>query len=188
MKSDILLVSHHGSNSHHSTRLKDLEKIKPEVCIFSTGLDYSHPHQKVFEMLEQWASNTSPRYIVFQSKRGQREKEITHKSIFSTVNNGNITIDLNSTKKELEVERAIEGVVEFVINNFYTRFVIGGKLEDTASLNKWKDKKGRCIYYEREDNGIGELNIVGFSRGKNKPAYKLMLEAFKLPGAHSRRD
>lgn len=51
IKSDILKVAHHGSNS--STQIKFLNEVVPKIAIISAGLDnkYGHPHQEVIDRL-----------------------------------------------------------------------------------------------------------------------------------------
>ncbi len=53
LKSDILKLGHHGSDT--SSSLYFLELVDPDLAIISAGLDnkYGHPHSKVLENLEE---------------------------------------------------------------------------------------------------------------------------------------
>ncbi|MFC7060695.1 ComEC/Rec2 family competence protein [Halobacillus seohaensis] len=52
LKSEVLKVGHHGSNT--STSKKWLEMLDPTVALISAGQDnrYGHPHDEVTELLE----------------------------------------------------------------------------------------------------------------------------------------
>lgn len=54
LKSDILKLGHHGSDT--STHVEFLAKVKPQVGVVSAGKDntFGHPHRSVIELLEKF--------------------------------------------------------------------------------------------------------------------------------------
>jgi competence protein ComEC len=54
LKSDILKLGHHGSDT--STHTEFLAKVKPQVGVVSAGKDntFGHPHRSVIELLEKF--------------------------------------------------------------------------------------------------------------------------------------
>ncbi len=57
IKSDLLKVPHHGSNS--SSTIEFLDKIEPKICVISSGYKntFGHPHDKVIERLRMYTNN-----------------------------------------------------------------------------------------------------------------------------------
>ncbi|API89123.1 MBL fold metallo-hydrolase [Marinilactibacillus sp. 15R] len=83
LKTDILLIGHHGS--HDSTSNEWLDATNPRVGVIQAGADntYGHPHEETLERIEQ---NDIP--------------------LYNTINNGTITVKLNgSDKLDIEVEK-----------------------------------------------------------------------------------
>lgn len=72
LRANVLKVGHHGSNS--STTKKFLEAVSPEIAIISCGKDnkYNHPHKEVVNRLNKFGTK-----------------------IYTTVNNGDISIESN---------------------------------------------------------------------------------------------
>lgn len=72
LRANVLKVGHHGSNS--STTKKFLEAVSPEIAIISCGKDnkYNHPHKEVINRLDKFGTK-----------------------IYTTVNNGDISIESN---------------------------------------------------------------------------------------------
>jgi competence protein ComEC len=53
LKSKVVKISHHGSNTGTDQRLIDV--VKPETAVISVGRDnpYGHPHREVIELLKK---------------------------------------------------------------------------------------------------------------------------------------
>jgi beta-lactamase superfamily II metal-dependent hydrolase len=99
MESDYFLLSHHRSATHGSTRLKDLRKINPKACFISAGRHkgYHHPQQEPFLSvigLEGLYSTDNHHVSYFTAEPHKYNRNHTQKAVFSTLNNGTMTISL----------------------------------------------------------------------------------------------
>lgn len=101
LKSNYFLVSHHGAATHGSTSPAILSAIDPEAVFVSAGRyrGYYHPDQSVINMLiSSLHLGENPdfqRFVTYFSEKKHR-RLTTGSLIFTTLNNGTITIDLGS--------------------------------------------------------------------------------------------
>lgn len=99
LPSDILLVSHHGAHRHGCTTAEILDKIKPKLCLISAGLRYNHPKLETITILQNYFNGTKYR-VEGHLVTCFREKKLccyfTNAPIFTTVDNGDLTVNLSS--------------------------------------------------------------------------------------------
>lgn len=98
---DVLLLSHHGSNTNGSTTADLLNKIKPKVCLISAGFQHNHPTS---EVIKNSSYQTPPHFVTYQ-EGSTRKAIITDAPIFTTIDNGALTVDLSSDKLSVECSR-----------------------------------------------------------------------------------
>lgn len=107
VKADILKIGHHGSNS--STSELFLEKIDPEVAIYSVAIDnsYGHPHPNVIDRLKRRGVDIygtdlfgtivlitdGNRYDIDVSRRAELVE-------FAVISDDNSCIDINSAYRD----------------------------------------------------------------------------------------
>jgi hypothetical protein len=109
LKADVLLIAHHGAKTHGSTSKKVLWQVKPKVCLISAGFQYSHPTSEVIEDLllpyyHTTPYRTDPHFITFF--RGKKMVSLmTDAPIFTTIDNGVLTVDLMRDILTLRVAR-----------------------------------------------------------------------------------
>lgn len=74
LKSDILKVGHHGSDTSSGERF--IDEVSPEISLISAGMNnrYGHPHDSVVETLE-------PSRIISTNAKGMVEFKINHDTI-----------------------------------------------------------------------------------------------------------
>lgn len=74
LKSDILKVGHHGSDTSSGERF--IDEVSPEISLISAGVNnrYGHPHDSVVETLE-------PSRIISTNAKGMVEFKINHDTI-----------------------------------------------------------------------------------------------------------
>lgn len=100
LKADVLLLSHHGSMTNGSTSLELLRKIQPKFCLISAGFQHNHPTEEIIDMLLDYYNNNSNRvspHFVTYHKGKKRHCLMTDAPIFTTIDNGALTIDLSAT-------------------------------------------------------------------------------------------
>lgn len=119
LRTDYLLISHHGSKEDGATRRDVLDIMQPKACILSVGrhLGYHHPHQENLDLLLSPDSRlyTIPAYhaVSYFGHDLEDPKKFIHKSkktkraIFSTLNSGIISIPLGE-RFEVRVSQAKE--------------------------------------------------------------------------------
>ena len=99
LKADVLLLSHHGSKTNDSTTPDLLNKIQPKVCLISAGFQHNHPTKEIIDMLFGYYNGKSyrtlPHFLTFQQGTARR-CVITDAPIFTTIDNGALTVDLSS--------------------------------------------------------------------------------------------
>jgi len=109
LKSDIFIVPHHGSNTKSSTTKEIVNLIQPKVCLISAGFQHAHPSQVIIDLLlnyyEGQAYRTTPHFITFFDEGNKRKTYITTAPIFSTIDNGVLSIKLEESLT-VQVSRA----------------------------------------------------------------------------------
>lgn len=107
LKTDVLLLSHHGAFARGCSRSDILNTFSPSYCLISTGnvRTYHHPRGEVIKRLEAlpllatWEGETRSRLSCYQRVGPEkddfrRERVETKKMIFSTLDDGNIEFSL----------------------------------------------------------------------------------------------
>ncbi|MBY0281978.1 MAG: hypothetical protein K2W94_07470 [Alphaproteobacteria bacterium] len=104
LKSDYFLISHHGAITHGSTTSNILSEISPKAVFISVGRyrgTYFHPDRSVIDMILKTSGLGEDEdfrtFVTYFSDKKHRRQE-TSSLIFTTLNNGTITIDLDNSE------------------------------------------------------------------------------------------
>lgn len=100
LQANILLISHHGSITNGSTTEDLLERISPKVCLISAGFEHGHPTLKTIQMLLNYYKKnhyrTNPHFVSCYNKDGLRQSIVTNAPIFTTIDNGRMSVNLSA--------------------------------------------------------------------------------------------
>ncbi len=105
LKTDYVLLSHHGSGSNGATSREFLELFQPKSCFLSVGrhMRYHHPAQATIDSVLSLQSlfHTNSHSVSYFSKKDQKDthkhkRRHTRRALFSTLNSGHIHLDLNT--------------------------------------------------------------------------------------------
>ena len=160
LQSDVLLISHHGSCTNGSTTLDLLQKrIKPKICLISAGFQHRHPDKGTLKIIKKYFSKTNYRvnlHFVTYYTSGELSSVVTDLPIFTTMDNGQLTLKFEQSGLTLETQR-----------NFLP---IPGLIFDTNSHAQWDHKEPPIIKTNIPKNFI---NIGGnvFSDKKRTQYY-----------------
>lgn len=110
LSSDIFLISHHGSATHGCTTLDLLNKIKPKMCLISAGLMHNHPRKETLDILFQYfEQDTAPyrtkNHLVTGFEGKKLRNYLTNIPIFTTIDNGRLSINLSQKLLTLNTSR-----------------------------------------------------------------------------------
>lgn len=112
LKADVFLVSHHGSMTNGSTTKALLERIQPKACLISAGFEHHHPTLKTIKVLyDYYKQNNSfktPFHFVTCYDKKERLSVVTNAPIFTTIDNGRLSIDLSANKLIIKSSRNFE--------------------------------------------------------------------------------
>jgi hypothetical protein len=108
LKSDVLLLSHHGAATNGSTSAEILRIIQPKICIISAGFQHGHPAKVTIDTLLKYYETTSyrtlPHFVTYYDG-DIRASYFTNAPIFTTIDNGALTINLCSNLLSVDVAR-----------------------------------------------------------------------------------
>ncbi|MBY0462756.1 MAG: hypothetical protein K2Q34_06215 [Alphaproteobacteria bacterium] len=100
LRSNYFLISHHGAATHGSTSAEILSEIGPQAVFVSAGRykGYCHPDRSVIDTLLSSSGlgedEDSQRFVTYFSEQKKHRRLTTSSLLFTTLNNGTITIDL----------------------------------------------------------------------------------------------
>ncbi len=141
LKADVLLLSHHGSKTNDSTTPDLLGKIQPKVCLISAGFQHNHPTKEIIDMLFDYYNGksyrTMPHFLTFQ-EGATRRCIITDAPIFTTIDNGALTVDLSSDILTVTCARDFNPTPDV-------------SLSDGESTRLFFDTAGRKTFLSEED-------------------------------------
>ncbi|MBT4880786.1 MAG: hypothetical protein HOI80_04700 [Alphaproteobacteria bacterium] len=170
LRSDILLLSHHGGSSenyqdgsYRTTTLGYLEAIMPRAVFVSAGhrKRYDHPEESVINIVEQHLDSqritTNPHYVhVFRTRSGTPkvfERKKTKQPIYTTFSSGDLSFSFETGEEEIKVTatrgKSME-VSERDTENKYEKSSRGYRnLEDLKDA--YSDHKINIFQYDGED-------------------------------------
>lgn len=133
LKTDVLLLSHHGSMTNGSTTPDLLNKIQPKACLISAGFQHDHPTAEIINILLEYYSNknfrTSPHFVTFQEGKTRRCM-MTNAPIFTTIDNGVLKVDLASAQLTVKCTRNFSPTPDVTLS----------------------DKEGTRLFFEEDEN------------------------------------
>ena len=107
-----MLLSHHGSPTNGSTSLPILEHFNPQVIFMSNGryIQYKHPDRDVTDTIQTYLQKNSlatEKHELSYYGRSERQfqRTWTNFPIFSTLNNGTMTLDV-ANPNQVNVSRS----------------------------------------------------------------------------------
>ncbi|WP_032112563.1 hypothetical protein [Candidatus Paracaedibacter symbiosus] len=118
LRSQVLLLAHHGAYTEGSNNDVWLGLIQPEYILISAGHTYGHPHKKALRAFRSLASlkkNITNHQISWTKRGTHRDKEDTTDAIFLTYDSGDLATELfiNGTVKLItQIEGKIKEAVE----------------------------------------------------------------------------
>jgi beta-lactamase superfamily II metal-dependent hydrolase len=171
---DVLLLSHHGSETKGSTSKKILDIINPKICLISAGFEHHHPTSTVISLLRDYYKTndyrTNPHFITCydEAKKGFKSI-ITNLPIFTTMDNGSLTVNLSSKSLEIKVSRDFYPCPD----EFYTYLAsifLFKPVEDRASYNlkSLMSKKGAKLI---KNKNLGEQIFEKKTKDNQKEYY-----------------
>lgn len=140
LEADILLMGHHGSNT--STSREFLQAIKPDVAIYSAGLDnpYGHPYAEVLASAENEGAE-----------------------VYGTDVNGTIIVETDGQEYSVETDR--EGVAKEGSNRCVD--INGASTAELTELAGIGESLAKAIIEERPFETLDDLTRVsGIGEGK----------------------
>ena len=161
LQADVLVVSHHGSNS--STSSKFLKAVNPPVALISCGKDnsYGHPGQKTLDRLREAGCEmyrTDRQGTVVCTSNGKKLKFDTDPCEDWTTNKKGEGTETQRTETETPVASSTGGSGAYVCNENSKKF----HLESCESVAKMAEKNKRYATESRE-----ELIREGYSPCQN---------------------
>lgn len=128
LRTDYLVLSHHGSKEGEATSPQLLDCVGPKACFLSVGRHQgcSHPaHETVDAVLSSghlyktsqphsvsyYGGNSHPRDSK-QPKQRIHMRKWTRQALFSTLNSGHISIDLDALSDVVEISQMRENIYE----------------------------------------------------------------------------
>lgn len=140
LEADILLMGHHGSNT--STSLEFLRAIKPDVAIYSAGLDnpYGHPYAEILASAENEGAE-----------------------VYGTDVHGTIIVETDGQEYSVETDR--EGIAKEGSNRCVD--INGASTAELAELTGIGEALAEAIIEERPFETLDDLTRVsGIGEGK----------------------
>lgn len=191
LKANYLLISHHGSKEDGATTQELLNLLEPQACFISAGrnLRYHHPHSETIELLENLhnlyrsSDYHDVSYFCPDKNKNVKQKFVyrrksTNLAIFSTLNNGTLSITLGENPPMIRASQFKERIYE-VFDNPARKF--GVNYEEVYCLEKGKtmyealneladqcaESQTNLIFWKPTLEDPNKIQIMGQSRFEN---------------------